>query len=198
MRRDTYSLLLAASIIPFSATLSQANAAIVNGDFGTFVPSNGTGGGWTTSHIDGAGGWLYVGGSHGYVFALNEAADPNSDPTIAQTVSGLTIGTTYRVEGEYSTLWVGGTGAVGFAAGYGSTVGFEAGPTVSWQPFSFEFTPTGTSEQIWIKGEYARTDYDFMVDNISISMIAVPEPSTYLAGLSALGMLGLFGWRNRK
>lgn len=27
---------------------------------------------------------------------------------------------------------------------------------------------------------------------------AVPEPSTYLAGMSALGMLGLFGWRNRK
>ncbi|MEI8021760.1 MAG: PEP-CTERM sorting domain-containing protein [Schlesneria sp.] len=27
---------------------------------------------------------------------------------------------------------------------------------------------------------------------------AVPEPSTYLAGLSAIGMLGLFGWRNRK
>ena len=26
----------------------------------------------------------------------------------------------------------------------------------------------------------------------------VPEPSTYLAGLSALGMLGLFSWRNRK
>jgi hypothetical protein len=26
----------------------------------------------------------------------------------------------------------------------------------------------------------------------------VPEPSTYLAGLSALGMLGLFGWRNRR
>ena len=27
---------------------------------------------------------------------------------------------------------------------------------------------------------------------------AVPEPSTYLAGLSALGMLGFFGWRKRK
>lgn len=27
---------------------------------------------------------------------------------------------------------------------------------------------------------------------------AVPEPSTYLAGLSALGMLGLVGWRKRK
>ncbi len=30
-----------------------------------------------------------------------------------------------------------------------------------------------------------------------ITFEAVPEPSTYLAGLSALGMLGLFGWRNR-
>ena len=29
-------------------------------------------------------------------------------------------------------------------------------------------------------------------------LTAVPEPSTYLAGLSALGMLGLFGWRSRK
>jgi hypothetical protein len=28
--------------------------------------------------------------------------------------------------------------------------------------------------------------------------VPVPEPSTCLAGLSALGMLGLFAWRNRK
>jgi hypothetical protein len=32
----------------------------------------------------------------------------------------------------------------------------------------------------------------------NFSVYAVPEPSTYLAGLSAFGMLGLFGWRNRK
>ena len=32
----------------------------------------------------------------------------------------------------------------------------------------------------------------------SVAVNVVPEPSTYLAGLSALGMLGLFGWRNRK
>jgi hypothetical protein len=32
----------------------------------------------------------------------------------------------------------------------------------------------------------------------TVTISAVPEPSTYLAGLSALGMLGLFGWRNRK
>ena len=34
------------------------------------------------------------------------------------------------------------------------------------------------------------------IGNISVS--AVPEPSTYLAGITALGILGLFGWRNRK
>lgn len=32
----------------------------------------------------------------------------------------------------------------------------------------------------------------------SASISAVPEPSTYFAGLSALGMLTLFSWRNRK
>ena len=34
--------------------------------------------------------------------------------------------------------------------------------------------------------------------SITFGYSAVPEPSTYLAGLSALGMLGLFGYRNRK
>ena len=34
--------------------------------------------------------------------------------------------------------------------------------------------------------------------SITFGYSAVPEPSTYLAGLSALGMLGFFGWRNRK
>ncbi len=40
---------------------------------------------------------------------------------------------------------------------------------------------------------------DAMLDNVEVNgPVPVPEPSTYLAGLSALGMLGLFGWRNRK
>lgn len=30
------------------------------------------------------------------------------------------------------------------------------------------------------------------------SLTAVPEPSTFFAGLSALGLLGICGWRNRK
>ena len=34
------------------------------------------------------------------------------------------------------------------------------------------------------------------LDNSKVT--AVPEPSTYLAGLSALSLLGLFGWRHRQ
>ncbi len=33
---------------------------------------------------------------------------------------------------------------------------------------------------------------------VDIQASCVPEPSTYLAGLSALGMLGAMGWRSRK
>lgn len=43
------------------------------------------------------------------------------------------------------------------------------------------------------------SDWDNGINNIEFEAFsAVPEPSTYIAGLSALGMLGLFGWRNRK
>ena len=35
--------------------------------------------------------------------------------------------------------------------------------------------------------------------NLNQDMLGiVPEPSTYLAGLGALGMLGMFGWKNRR
>jgi hypothetical protein len=38
----------------------------------------------------------------------------------------------------------------------------------------------------------------YSVSEIQAFGTPVPEPSTYIAGLSALVMLGLFGWRNRK
>jgi hypothetical protein len=36
------------------------------------------------------------------------------------------------------------------------------------------------------------------ISEVRLLTSAVPEPSTYIAGLSALTMLGLFGYRNRK
>ena len=62
---------------------------------------------------------------------------------------------------------------------------------------SFDGAWTGSTLSITLKNGTAHSSpYWIFVDEMTFS--AVPEPSTYLAGLSALGMLGLFGWRNRK
>jgi hypothetical protein len=72
---------------PFSHGVASANL-ITNGDFETFVPSNGTGGGWTSSNLDGAGGWRASGGNPDEHFVLNQAGQALTDPTISQTVGG--------------------------------------------------------------------------------------------------------------
>jgi PEP-CTERM motif len=63
------------------------------------------------------------------------------------------------------------------------------------QTATFIFTVPGIQRDSKISG----ASFLFGTDNATQYWItAVPEPSTYLAGLSALGMLSLFGWRNRK
>ena len=51
------------------------------------------------------------------------------------------------------------------------------------------FTPSGGTKH----PGYTADGTQFVVDDMTIN--AVPEPGTYLAGLSALGLLGWFGWR---
>jgi hypothetical protein len=41
-------------------------------------------------------------------------------------------------------------------------------------------------------------NWEIGLKQIDIATKCVPEPSTYFVGLSALGLLGLFSWRNRK
>lgn len=45
---------------------------------------------------------------------------------------------------------------------------------------------------------FGTTGSGYITASRSPSVAAVPEPSAYLAGLGALGMLSMFGWRNRK
>jgi hypothetical protein len=85
--------------------------------------------------------------------------------------------------------------AVG-TAGLNYTVNLIEGPvygTANDVTFRWNIIPQPGAETIqfdpsWLVG----------LRQIDIATKCVPEPSTYLAGLSALGMLGLFGWRNRK
>ncbi len=114
------------------------------------------------------------------------------------------MGASYLVSGEYSTWYIGYAGVNGFAAGLGAEVSYQGAPTSQgswhgespqWSPFSFTFVATATSETIWFSAEYGGTDNDYAIDNLSLA--AVPEPTTILAGLGALGMLGLGACRRR-
>ncbi|MCL4221782.1 MAG: hypothetical protein KJZ65_10495 [Phycisphaerales bacterium] len=165
---------------------------IVNGDFETFVPSNGTGGGWSTFHNDGLGGWRSTGGNLGGMFILNDGGSATTDPTIMQTVTGLTAGRRYVLSGDYASVYVNW-------APWGATNSFEVlvgdilifqGPTtnlLNWTHFSAEFIATDETMDVVIRAEANGTDNDFMIDNI---MLDVPSSgSLALLGLSGLAML---------
>ncbi len=56
---------------------------------------------------------------------------------------------------------------------------------------SFQFPKPYTLTDLANSQTWVGTSY-------SGSLTAVPEPTTFVAGLGALGMLGLFGWRSRQ
>jgi hypothetical protein len=81
------------------------------------------------------------------------------------------------------------------SAPYGALVGqIGAGPYfLIGTSFSGTAAATGTLKLLyWDSNKGDNTEH------ISAAVSAVPEPSTYFAGMSALGMLCLFGRRNRK
>jgi len=68
--------------------------------------------------------------------------------------------------------------------------------TSTFSPFT---TPVGQILTVRIYGWNATdSTKELWLDNVQLSGTVVPEPSTYLAGLSALGLLGFQCWRSRK
>jgi hypothetical protein len=194
------------------AGVSVAQAAVVNGTFDAAVPSNGTGGGWTTINIDGAGGWRsdLGGGNPSPFFVLNDAGQSGTDPTISQALTGLIAGGTYNVSGEFRTVHIGqNTGATqAFGVFLDSLTVFES-PGITdtiFHSFSANFTATSSSMTLALAGERNGTDNDFGVDNIAVSLVrapivtppggAAPEPGTLLLIVGAL--LGFAGWQRRR
>jgi len=72
-----------------------------------------------------------------------------------------------------------------------------AGPGFVWHDYSTTLPATLASSTLKFASINGGHNGPFL-DDVRVYASPVPEPSTYLAGLSALGMLGLFGWRNRK
>ncbi len=93
-RLGKYGLtILLAAVASFAcANTARAVPIVINGDFSTLVPSNGTGGGWTSANIDGNGGWRSTNGNPGGNFIINQAGQVATDPTLSQLVSGFTVG----------------------------------------------------------------------------------------------------------
>ncbi len=186
--------LSAATAVSFAApTHAQM---IVNGDFNTFVPSNGTGGGWTSIHIDGAGGHRTSGGNPDNFFILNDNGNAATDSTISQVVSGLSVGSTYNLSGDYRTVYVGqNTGATqSFGAAVDGAFVFESPgvPNTAFNHFSVDFVAAAASVTISLAAERNGTDNDFGVDNIALTFVSpalTPEPGA-MALLASMGFMG--------
>jgi hypothetical protein len=189
---------LALMVIGTAAALpAYADPVVVNGNFDTFVPSNGTGGGWTSINIDAVGGYRGTSGNPGGTFILNEAGQVATDPTISQLVSGFTVGQTYTLTGDVALS----SGLSGGVAGFGVDVGgvnvLELNAPAVFTSFSYTFAANATDIQIRFRGEINGTDNAYRIDNIAITQAgpsAVPEPTTMIllgtglaAGVAAKG-----------
>src|SRR5690242_15188062 len=100
MKRSLAFLTLALGAQAFGQNL------VVNGDFSTSVPSDGTGGGWTAISNDVNAGWSSTGGNPGGTYILNDDAKPLANPTLQQTLT-LVAGQTYRVSGQFAAGHIG-------------------------------------------------------------------------------------------
>jgi hypothetical protein len=161
--------------------LSAAASAnfVVNGDFELSVQRNGFGNGWTSSHVDGAGGWSSGGGNPDGMFILNDAGQSDSNPTLSQLITGLTIGQQYSVSGDVAAGNGAAVGNKDFGVGVDGNLWEYSIPTskTNWLHFVESFVATSGTVTIELTGE-RHADSDPRVDNIALDV--VPEPASIL------------------
>ena len=158
----------------FSSGLLHADF-VVNGAFDVPVPSNGTGGGWTSSHIV-DGGWRSANGNA--IFVLNWNGALEVDPSIEQTLTGLVTGREYLIEGDYCNYhglgWCNAS-ALSFGVEVQSSVILELsypGSCVQLYPFAASFIADATDQTIRFTAERNGSDCDYAIDNISVTALA--------------------------
>ena len=191
----------------FHQTFAQYGPNLVtNGDFGQQVPSNGSSGngGWSSSNIDGAGGWRSSGGDPGGVFILNSNGSASTDPTIEQTLSGLTPGATYLVEGNVQNIYsqYGDASTPSFGVYVNGTPIYTATkaqlPAGSWHDacagssagathtfcVTFSLDAGTTTATLAFKGEQNGADASYAIDNISVQALNTKSYVTDFANAS--------------
>ena len=159
--------------------------------------------GWLFNSACGDAVWDGGAGNPPGAIRLNSCGEPNSDPTAAQTVNGLTIGNTYTIHVDvqlHANSSGGGTGKT-----FGVFLdGEPANPLLltefldgSWHSVAVPFTATATSHTIIFAAELdgrtpggpgIATDVSYYIDNISLApVMSVPMMSNH--ALVALALL---------
>ncbi|MEK6675442.1 MAG: hypothetical protein AABZ47_07280 [Planctomycetota bacterium] len=156
-----------------------SNGLVVNGNFDAAVPTNGTGNGWTSNNINSSGGWSTLAGNPVPYFILNDTGVVVDDPTIEQVVAPLVVGQSYRLTGDYISVYHNDDpleATNSFVVELNGGVVYEAGPTAdhvsdpnpTWASFDVSFTATATSMNVRMRAEANGTDNDFGVDNVAV------------------------------
>lgn len=187
-----FNIRTAALLVLMSGFCSEPAARgnlLTNGTFDTFVPTNGVGGGWQSFSLntDGSAGHFPTGGNPGAFFALNGDGAIRSDPTILQSIGGLTVGITYYITGDYKlNMFAGGAAPDSFDVRLdnASIQSFgPPGPLGQWGSFATSFVATNATHQISFAAEAFGSGHDYGVDNLSV---VVPEPGALLLALLAI------------
>jgi hypothetical protein len=189
-----------------AATLCFAGAAsaaptFTNGGF------NGSAAGWTLSGGCAAAAYTSAGNGTGAV-DLNSCGEADADPSVAQTLTGLNIGQTYklswdqRLSQNYSGAGAGQTFGVFLGPDGGTALFTNEYLNSTWKTMSTTFVATAASQLITFAAELdqrtngvtLRTDVSYVIDNVTLA--DVPEPASL--ALVGLGLAGIFARRRKQ
>lgn len=163
-------LLCACLIVP--AALGQG--LVSNGSFDSDAS------GWTAQNIGGIGGYDYK-GNPGGCFILDAIPSPDTDPTISQTIYGLTLNATYRISGEYKLERDWGlinSEVPSFGVSLNGVQLFEGmrpSDWNRWNTFDVNYTASSTSAVLAFAAQRNGSGVSYGIDNIFVRQ--VPEPA---------------------
>lgn len=177
---------------------AEANL-ITNGNFATdatgwIYNNQGIDGGYQSS-IGNLAGSFWINHNGG-----NVGSDP--DPMLSQTISTV-AGSFYELIFDYSPYII--AGGIGLALDINGTnqAAYSLIPGTGWVTESWVFEASGAATTIAFRSEINGTDFDALIDNVSVNpyhqQSPVPEPSTILLlGFGLVGLAGVAGKKLRK
>jgi hypothetical protein len=185
-------LALTLTFVAFAAALPASAGLVTNGTF-----DGGSCASWTASptpfntHFFNE--CSATGGNPGGFAILND--NPAVPVQMSQTIAGLSIGIQYHLTWDMEDVY--NCCASGVVPGTGASIDgnlweFVVPDGQSWQSYSETFTYTGGSNVLVFSAQRNGTDTDAGFDNIQLTALSAPEPSTLplvvLAGIALFGM----------